>query len=93
MTIFGLLYRMYDKITSRTGLRLRKYPGYVEEVRVIVFYIVLFHLEMVLSSNVIRFYSTCQIEEFLEFLVPTKGHSLILALTRFTQEHTSLRSK
>ena len=51
MTIFGLLYRIYDKITSRTGLRLRKYPGYVEEVRVIVFYIVLFHLEMVLSSN------------------------------------------
>ena len=80
MTIFGLLYRMYDKMTSRTGLRLRKYPSYVEEVRIIVFYIVLFHLEMVLSSNVIRFYSTCQIGEFLESLVPTKGYSLILAL-------------
>ena len=80
VTIFGLLYRMYDKMISRTGLRLRKYPSYVEEVGIIVFYIVLFHLEMVLSSNVIRFYSTRQIEEFLESLVPTKGHSLFWLL-------------
>ena len=51
--------------------------GLCQWVGINVFYIVLFRLGLVSSSNVIRFCSTRQIEEFLESLVPTKGHSLI----------------
>ena len=54
--------------------------GLCQWVGINVFYIVLFRLGLVSSSNVIRFCSTRQIEEFLESLVPTEGHSLILAL-------------
>ena len=54
--------------------------GLCQRVGINVFYIVLFRLELVSPSNVIRFCSTRQIEEFLESLVPTEGHSLILAL-------------